>query len=71
MLGLLLAAPASGLFTRSGLAAQLSGTASGASGASSVAGDLVATRHGAYFLVNGWVLTARDMGLDAPERGLR
>ena len=56
ILGLLIAAPAGGLLGPSRAAAlDTTGLRSGG-----LAG-LAARRHGAFFLVDGWVLTARDM----------
>lgn len=51
ILGLLMAAPAAGL----------AGPALARGPAAGLAGDLTIRRHGAYYLVNGWVLTAADL----------
>ena len=66
--GVLLAAPAAGVAAFSVAA----GTAPGTTGIGEAGAGFLATRHGAYFLVDGWVLTAADLatlGIEVPRSG--
>ena len=74
-MGALLAAPAAGAAMAMGPGPAGPGTAgmgmAGLEMAGSAGAGLVATRHGAYFLVDGWVLTAADLAtLGIREPGL-
>lgn len=75
--GALLAAPAAGVAAFSAAAGTapdlMAGTAGiGTTGIGKAGAGFLATRHGAYFLVDGWVLTAADLatlGIELPQSG--
>ena len=70
--GALLAAPAAGVAAFSVAAGTAPDLMAGTAGIGKAGAGFLATRHGAYFLVDGWVLTAADLatlGIELPQSG--